>query len=237
MRKIILLLTPLLLVIAGCTTSDEQSLTSTSETLIYNQARIVAKTNVTNIINLMGGVSTGASRQESSTLIDYIVNISDEELDSLLLEYPITDGAQIQDRYEKAIDRLYELYPFDAVTEFVSITNSYFCVGGQNEQLLLSNSSALPSELKNIAIQAGAFYDEFISSKITISQSRFSCLDFLLLDLGKVSCQVIITSALSSLLEPYAYEIDITITALDAIPSIVEAADSYRRCKRTGVYM
>lgn len=225
-----------------CCSSEENSslkqpLNQAAESKLYADYSILAVSNSNGLLESLGIGSTN-SRSEGKSITAYLLSLTNAELDSLKAIYPVPDENSIDEQYDNAIHYLMESYPLEVVTNFISVTNSYFEMGGHNQDYIFSNIRNMPESVKNMTIGIAAFFDTYTDGIELFSSRAFGCKDMLALELGGMLVIDFADAAMGgafggALGEGFAiYNISTTDLA-----TIINAFVKYRWCERTGIYL
>lgn len=229
------------LFLACCSSDEDSSLTQSpnqdAESKLYSDYSMLAASNSNELFESLG-IGSNNSRSEGKSLLAYLLSLSNEELDSLKTVYPVSEENDVDEQYDKAIDYLMENYPLEVVTNFISVTNSYFEMGGHNKDYIFSNIKDMPESMKNITIGIAAYFDEYTDGVQLLSSRSFGCKDMLALELGGMLVVDFADAAMGGAIggavgEGFAiYNISTTDLA-----TVVNALAKYRWCERTGVFL
>lgn len=242
MKKLLLFSGALLLLLCVSCSSEEskfleQSKNHKVEFKLYSDYLTRAAYNSNELIGLLN-VGSITSRNEDLSLLSYLLSLSDEQLDSLKVIYPVTEGNDFETRYDNTVDSLIANYPLDVVSNFISVISAYFEMGGHNTTYIFSQIDNLPELFKNMTIGVAAYYDEYTNG-VELNPSRsFSCVDKLAIDLGGMLFVDVVDAAMGGAIggpigEGFAI---VGINTTDLV-AIVDALAKYRWCKRTGVFL
>ena len=132
------------------------------------------------------------SREGDETLLNYLMSLSDEEIDSLenviVKQYKVSDFVEI---YNAAIDSLINISSAEDVAALINVTDKYVTAGGHCAPELIERSKTLNPKLQPIAVNAGAKFDQFtdecfINAPSQEEPEHWTCASKLALDLGGV---------------------------------------------------
>lgn len=234
----------LTLLLSGCIDSSKDIPDSTTDGRadllgMYDQVRTVTYSQYKEMIC---PEMSPSSRSMPNSLLEYLTNMSDEQLDSMAMALSAQCGVseeEYENAYDRALDSLATFGTDVEISRCISITNDYCLEGGNSPEKLVSRVTGLNPQLQKITISACASFDAVAGDFIKIGENdaqhpeRMTCLGKLALDLGGA----VFIGALDTAMGGAGDEFGAIWGIAADVSYVIEACAKYKWCRRTGVYL